>query len=388
VVAIAFSPDDALLAGGSNDKVVHVWDVKTGQERFNFIGHAGEIYSVGFAAGGTRLVSSAADNSVRVWNVAVHDESYALATSYQGSVTEVALSPSGRQLASVGQGERKVRLWDPATGRALFDLEGHRNSITALAYRPDGKRLATSSADGSIKIWDLEKRQQAVTWSTGPGRGMVIGLAFSPDGNWVAGACQDGTVKTWDAESGRLHATLRGRTSAVRCVAFSPDGKRLASGAYDHTATIWDLQTGRVLQTLTGHTNGPVCGVVFSPDGKRVATAAGDGTARIWNADTGTPLFVLKGHAMTPLTCLALNADGDRLATGSGADQSVKIWDTQTGQEMLTMKGHTGGVNCLSFSRESNLLASGSADHTIRIWNGRPLPPQKSPWLLGVTQDD
>jgi WD40 repeat protein len=159
------------------------------------------------------------------------------------------------------------------------------------------------------------------------------------------------------------------------------------SGAYDRTATIWDLQTARELRTLKGHTNGPVCDVVFCPDGKRVATAAGDGTARIWNAETGATLFVLKGHAMTPLSCLALNADGDRLATGSGADQSVKIWDTQTGQEMLTMKGHTGGVNSLSFSRDGNVLASGSADHTIRIWNGRPLPPQRSPWLMGPVQE-
>ena len=208
----------------------------------------------------------------------------------------------------------------------------------------------------------------------------VSSLVFIADGKRLASSSDDHTVKVWDAMSGAELLTLRGRTGPVLTVAFSPDGKRLAlARQYQYgRVTVWDATSGAESLTLRGYT-GRVWSVAFSPDGKRLA-AAGAGASqngqprpveiKVWDATSGAESLTLKGHT-GGVTSVAFSPDGKRLASASG-DNTVKLWDVTTGAESLTLKGHCGVVRSVAFSPDGKRLASASDDATVKVWNVTP----------------
>jgi serine/threonine protein kinase len=152
----------------------------------------------------------------------------------------------------------------------------------------------------------------------------VLAVAWSPDGQRLATASGDSTARVWDATTGTCLRTLQGHTHRVIAVAWSPDGQRLATASWDNTARVWDATTGTCLRTLQGHTMG-VNAVAWSPDGQRLATASSDNTARVWDATTGTCLRTLQGHTEA-VGAVAWSPDGQRLATAS-CDKTARVWD-------------------------------------------------------------
>src|SRR5215510_262010 len=194
---------------------------------------------------------------------------------------------------------------------------------------------------------------------------IVDSVAFSPDGNRLASGSADQTVKLWDAVAGQELLTLRGHGDRVLSVTFSPDGRRLASGSVDRTVKVWDAVSGKELLTLKRHRDA-VSSVTFSPDGKKVATGSVDRTVKVWDAVSGRELLTLKGHR-DAVSSVTFSPDGKRLATGS-VDRTVKLWDAVTGQELLTLKGHGDQVLSVAFSPDGKTLASGSVDRTVKLW--------------------
>jgi WD40 repeat protein len=291
-------------------------------------------------------------------------------------VMSVAFSPDGTRLASASA-DGSIKVWDAMTGHLCLTLTRHTRTVWSVAFSPDGRRLASGSYDKTIKVWDATTGELLHTL-----RGHtsdVRCVAFSPDGRRLASASNDKFIKLWDANTGHCLDTLQGHTQMVLGVAFSPDGTRLASASQESKVRVWDLSTRQTALTLRGHARGIWC-VAFSPDGRRLASASFDRTVKVWDMtsvarEVTVPLLTLPGHTSDVLPghtsdvrCVAFSPDGTRLASAS-FDRTLKIWESTTGQELRTIKGHASGVWGVAFSPDGTRLASASWDKTVKIWD-------------------
>ncbi|MEI1376705.1 serine/threonine protein kinase [Nostoc sp. UHCC 0926] len=278
------------------------------------------------------------------------------------SVLSVAISPDGKTIASSG-GDRTIKLWNLATGKAISLLNGHSQQVNVVVISPDGKTLVSGSDDNTIKIWNLTTRKQIRTLQGHSDS--VHALAISADSETLVTGSDDNTIKIWDLATGEQIRTLVGHTFWVRSVAISPDGVILASGSFDKTIKIWNLTKGYPIRTLEGNSQ-TVTTVAISPDGRTLASASRDRTIKLWNLPTGKEIRTLAGHGNT-VTSVAFSADGKILASAS-RDRTIKLWNPATGEEILTLAGHTNTVTSVAFSPDGKTLVSGSEDNTIKIW--------------------
>ncbi len=366
LTSVALSPDGKRLATGGLERSVHVWNLEAQEEALTLRGHADDVNDVAFSPDGQRLASASGDGTVKVWDASPSPSSPEPLTlrGHQGAVLGVAFSPDGRRLASAS-GDETIRLWDTTTGEELGMLRGQVGPVCGVAFSRDGRTLASTAFAGLIKLWDVPTRAERRTL-----RGFAAAVAFSPDGRRVACASEEGYLSFRDAETGKeLLPPFPAHASTLVGLAFSPDGRRLATTSMDGTARVWDAMTGRCLFSLTGHTS-IIQAVTFDADGKRLATASWDRTARVWDAATGKELFALRGHTDRVLG-VAFSPDGKRLASASW-DNTAKVWDLDARTEIGTLRGHTGYVFAVAFSPDGKRLATGGGYRNkgeVTIWD-------------------
>jgi len=241
--------------------------------------------------------------------------------------------------------------------RIHYSLTGHRGDVSAVIYSPDGKLLATAGSDKKVILWEAATGKELLTLN---GHNQTIeDIAFSPDGRVLATASDDKTVKLWDALSGQELRTLVGHKDIIWKVSFSADSKLLATGGSEITK-VWDVNTGKVILTFDGQ----YAPVAFSPAGKYLATSGDDERTHLWKTGTWEEYLSLPYAA----NALAFSQDGQHLVT---AMTELKIWDVMTGEELVTMAEFTAVVLGIEFSPDGSQLAAGSQDGTVSVWDAQ-----------------
>jgi WD40 repeat protein len=283
-------------------------------------------------------------------------------TGHSSWVTGVAVNSSTQQIASSSLDDT-VKVWNLQTGELALTLTGHTRDINAIAITPDGKTAISGSDDSTIRLWYLPNGAPLRTLN-GHSRDVTT-LAVSPDGQILASGGEDRTIRLWSLSNGAPLRTMGGLAGMIRSIAISHDGKQLVSGGLDHKVRLWSLATGEQVRMFSAHV-GAVQAVAISSDNKILASSSKDKTVRLWDLQTGNLIRTLTGH-IREVNAIALTPDPKILVSGS-SDTTLKIWNLQTGELLDTLTGHSDAINSIAITTDGKRLISGSSDNTIRIW--------------------
>ncbi|MEX0270623.1 NB-ARC domain-containing protein [Leptolyngbyaceae cyanobacterium UHCC 1019] len=418
-IAFGRAGDRLLLASGSFDQTIRIWDVQTGN-CLKILSDSGAVLSLtwlrnklldtglleGDRADSWQLATGGDDGAIKLW-----DWQAATWTSLEGhtdGIWSLALSPDGCTLTS-GSGDRTLKCWDVQTGQLLRTLRGHHNRIWSVAVSPEGHQIASGSEDKTLKLWDSQTGQclrtlhgyhnttfpiaifpnatspptlltfsedhQVRFWDVQTGHCQktlhlppqdIFHAALSPDAQILASSGLDHTIRLYDLQQETSLHQLQGHTAWIRFVAFHPTQPWIASASGDRTLRLWHTHTGECLQGLEGHKN-PVQSLAFSPDGRLLASASWDATLRLWDLESRICLRILVGHTSRLGFC-AFSPDGMLLVSG-GQDQTLRLWQVETGDCLRVWDAHQGSIAAIAFHPQGHCFASASLDGTVKLWD-------------------
>lgn len=406
VLGACYSPDGERIVTTGADGTAHLWYSSNGAPCAPALRHAREVHRAEFSPDGRSVVTACADPAIRIWDSRSGDLKREIAQ--EGAVLIASFSPEGARVAT-GTEAGFVRVVDVATSRNLVEARVHRGRVTSAAFSPDGRWLASTSADGTAQLWNLDSERapglpllredpQAPVWHAcfSPdgallltcgedgrarlwevarqrpiGGGFVHGAGvrfgtFSPDGHSLVTASADHTARLWELATGLPRCQPLRMAAPVVYAAFSPDSRRLVAASLDNTAQIWDVRPGRHQPLEMRHASG-VTSLDFSPDGQRLLTTSFDRMARCWDARTGRPEGEAMNHA-TAVNSGEFSADGERLVTAC-ADGKAMVWDPKTQRVIAGPVDHRGEVWSAHFSPDGSKFVTASADGTAQVWD-------------------
>ncbi len=413
VVGIAASKDGKLLATGSADNAIIIWDAGTYQPIRKIEVHNGQVTTLDFSPDSKTLISGSSDKTLRLWDVATGNEIRNFNNEFRQGIYQCKFSNDGKMLGVVSweRGPKGVqgfaKILDVQTGALIkrFDTDDHPASavtfsadnkklysgtwgfqikqhdilsgntdwnydmrefdyytaVQSMDISPDNKYVVQGGKDNKIRmlnaadgklLYEIESWQGHKEW--------VNGIRFSPDGLRFASVSDDGLLKVWETASGKNLLTFRGHVAGINQVAWHADGTKLFTTSSDNTIKVWDINNPGELAfraSAIGPWNAPI-----SPDGKWMAPVNSDKHLSLYNLNTGKPAVFLDSLSAF---AAAFSSDGQYLATGY---RTVNVYNTVTGKRIITGKGHSGVIYGMDYNSKLNLFVT-TADNTVRLWN-------------------
>ena len=360
ILDLAFSPDGNLLASGSSDCTVVIWDLKRNCLVRKLDGQGQRIRCVVFSPCGKFLATSSSDHRIELWSVATGICLQTL-SGHTNHVWSVAFNFDGTIIAS-GSEDRTIKLWSVATGRCIKSFR-HKKWIRSIAFHPQENVLVSGGGNCTIELWDLS-RDECIKSLTGHTQ-RIRSVAFSPDGQTIASGSGDNTIRFWNYQTGECERVLYGHSSRLTALSFSPRGKILASGGEDKSIRLWHVSTGKIVQTWQGYSSW-FQSVGFSPDGKSLVSGSENHQIEIWDLDRlPNPRLKLVGHQ--GWVCQVAFSRGQDKIVSCSSDRTIKLWNRDTGICLKTLRGHSHQIRSVAFSPSGKMLVSGGGDRVVKI---------------------
>lgn len=275
IYALAVAPSNQLIATGSADHTVKLWDATNGDLKLTLAGANNDLAALAFSPDGKLIAGGTSDAAIYIWGTESGELKRTL-NHHKSIVTALAFSPDGQTLVSCGRDQVIVQ-WDVKTGQPLRQLNWASRWMSTVIYSPDGQRVLVGDEYGAVIGFEVQSG--AVTHSfvrhaqVEPPTDRIRALALAPDARRVAFAFLGRKVEIWDMDSKRLLQTLRGSAGITDTVTFAPDGQRVLTGNHNGTFNLWNLQTGAVMRAWQAHTSA-VTRVLFAPNGKMILSTA------------------------------------------------------------------------------------------------------------------
>jgi WD40 repeat protein len=317
-----------------------------------------------------RLASAGDDRTLWFWDVSSSGPGEGITMSG----TDMSFGQDGKHLVTFTPQGMRVRgeVWESGSSATepvqTFELTADV-PISASAVHPGKSLVALADTNGKLSLWknwnDKQSSQSFYVQDAHKYMPAVNALAFRPDGERLATGGDDGILRVWDMKGFTPLLVMSRHAAPIHQIEYSSDGTKIISAAEYGYARIWDGENGKELFILRGKESS-ISGATISRDGARAATGTVDGGIEIWDADTGKELMAMSGDGGAIKT-LAFSPDGSRLATGS-ADGTVRVWDTATGEQLLTFSDQPSEVTRVEFSPDGSRLAAARADGFVRVY--------------------
>ncbi len=407
VLSVAFCANGKRLA--SVNGAVTVWDAPSWENSLAFTEWSAPPLCAAFSPN-AKWLASAGGHLARIWDL--RSRTTVRSADAKFGADSAATAPAEKNRSASVSLDRPAIEESKRYKAVEFTWPG--GGISDLEFSPDGKRIAGCGFSNAT-VWDIRLQKQVHRFELG--FGYVRGVTFSRDGKRIATTGNDSTIRVWDAATGKLILSFKTAGAVANTsVAFSPDGARLATATFLNLKSVpnvmvWDAGTGKACLALTGHEN-DVWKVAYSHDGKRLISAGSDGV-RVWDAETGQQISIFAGPRHRQVFSVACSPNDQRIVYGedgtvkvkilsgesgrersfqghSGVisdvafspngkqvvsasdDKKVMLWDVGSDRPVLTYRGHGFGVTCVAFSPDGEWIASGDQGFVVRIWSARP----------------
>lgn len=350
-LGLGFSPDSRTLATISADGTVQQWDWQTRKKQTLFQ-TSGSIWTLNFSPSSPFLAIALDDSTVQLWNWQTGKKQPSFNAS--GSVFDLRFSPS-RPILAIALEDGVVQLWnwETDTRQTAFKAPG---AVASLRFSRDGKTLAAITMDGSVQLWNPQKGSKPFDKP-----GQVVSLSLNSNGQILATGSSDGTVQLWDWQTGQKQAQFKA-SGPVNDLYFGPNDQSLVTVLPNGTLSLWALPKGDGQTPFKS--SGPVLDLSFSLHGQTLATLSVKGKVQLWDWKTGKLQTELRADRALSLS---FSPDDQTLATGS-ADGTIQVWDWKTKNRPTTLKA-SSPVRSLDFSSDGKMLATFSVDRTVRVWD-------------------